>query len=101
MNNKSLIKYRHGNDRGLMHYVIFEGEVVVLSAYDSKKVTYIEENGELEVTFDITKNDFDMVKVEVITDPDYLEKVYVYMIETNNAYFKDGTEGLCVIKFHK
>jgi hypothetical protein len=101
MNNKSLIKYRHGNERGLMHYVIFEGDVVVLSAYDSKKVSYIEENGNLDITFNITSNDFKNTKVQVIKDPEYLERVYIYMIETNNAYFTEGTEGLCVIKFEK
>ena len=28
MNKKALIKYTHGTDKGLMHYVVFEGDVV-------------------------------------------------------------------------
>ena len=27
INDKSLIKYKHDNEQGLMHYVVFEGEV--------------------------------------------------------------------------
>ena len=101
MNERSLIKYKHDDDHGLMHYVIFEGDVVVLSQYESKKVTYIENHNELDITFDIKSRDFDRVKVGVVTDPEYVQKVYDYMIEINNAYFKDGTDGLCVIKFEK
>ena len=101
MNKKSLIKYAHGDERGLMHYVIFEGDVVVLSEYKTKKVEYINQHSELLVTFDIDSKDYDNTKVEVLTDKGYVSKVYNYMLETNNAYFKDGFEGLCVIKFNK
>lgn len=101
MNKKSLIKYTHNNENGLMHYVIFEKEVVVLSAAESKKVDYINKHGELDITFDIKSKEFDRVKAEVITDPEYVKKVYTYMIETNNAYFVDGYDGLCVIKIYK
>jgi hypothetical protein len=101
MNKKALIKYKHGNDKGLMHYVIFNGDVVVMSAYNSKKVSHIEENGTLDVTFDIDQNNFAPVKVSVITDDEYIMSVYNYMLEINNAYFVDGTEGLCVLKFEK
>lgn len=101
MNDKSLIKFRHDNEQGLMHYVVFEGDVVVLSAYESKKVSYIEKNGTLDITFDVKSKDFEDNKVGVVTDPLYVEKVYNYMIETNNAYFTNGIEGLCVIKFEK
>ena len=101
MNEKSLIKYRHDDDQGLKHYVVFEGDVVVLSAYESKKVSYIEKNGKLQITFDIKSKEYNEDKVGVVTDPTYVEKVYNYMIETNNAYFTNGIEGLCVIKFEK
>ena len=76
INDKSLIKYRHGEDQGLMHYVVFDGEVVVLSAYESKKVTYIEENGNLNITFDVKSKDLELVKIELVTDMDYVKKVY-------------------------
>ena len=101
MNDKSLIKFRHDSEQGLMHYVIFQGDVVVLSAYESKKVAYIEANGKLEITFDVKSKEFTLDKVSVVTDKDYVEKVYNYMIETNNSYFTKGIEGLCVIKFEK
>lgn len=101
MNKKSLIKYYHGEEKGLMHYVIFERDVVVLSEKDTKKVTYINENGNLNVTFDADSENYDLLGVKVITDKEYVEKVYNYMIETNNAYFFDGFESLCVIKFDK
>lgn len=100
-NVKSLFKYKHGEETGFMHYVVFEGEVVVLSQYDSLKVSHIEQNGELDVTFDVKEGNFGPVKSEVITDPEYVQKVYDYMIETNNSYFTDGIEGLCAIKFKK
>ena len=47
MNKKSLIKYHHDNEHGLMHYVVYEGEVVVLSELESKKVEYINKTGKL------------------------------------------------------
>jgi general stress protein 26 len=81
-----------------MHYVVFEGDVVVMSALKSKKVTYIQEHGTLDITFDIDQNLLDTVRAEVIDDEEYVDKVYHYMIETNNAYFEDGLDDLCVIK---
>jgi len=84
-----------------MHYVIFEGDVVVLSEEKSKKIDYIKEHGRLNVTFDVTTDDFGFVNVAFSNDMDYVEKVYNYMIETNNAYFTEGFDTLCVIKFEK
>jgi len=101
MNKKALIKYTHGNDKGLMHYVVFEGDVVVMSVHKSKKVAYVEEHGTLNITFDIEQKEFDTVNVRVSSDKEYVQKVYKYMIETNNAYFEDGTEDLCVLVFQK
>ena len=101
MNKKSLIKYYHDDEHGLMHYVVFEGEVVVLSELESKKVDYIEKVGKLNVTFDITSDKFEVIDVSIIKEQEYVGKVYNYMLNTNNAYFKDGYESLCVIKFKK
>lgn len=101
MNKKALIKYAHGNDKGLMHYVVFEGDVVVMSVHKSKKVAYVEEHGTLDITFKIDQKELDTVNVRVVTDKEYVQRVYNYMIETNNAYFEDGTEDLCVLVFEK
>jgi len=101
MNKKCLIKFEHGDNVDLMHYVIYEGEVVVLSKQESKKVDFIKENKKLQVSFDIDSKMFDELDAEVVFDEEYVKKVYNYMIETNNAYFKDGYEGLCVIKLNK
>ena len=62
MNKKSLIKFYHGEEKGFMHYVIFERDVVVLSEIDTKKVRYIEENGTLNITFKVDSKDFDEIK---------------------------------------
>jgi len=101
MNKKSLIKYKHEQEIGLMHYVVFEGKVVVLSVEDSKKVSHIREHGFLDVTFFVDTEEYGPVNVSVNSDPKFVEKVYNYMIETNNPYFVDGFEGLCVITFEK
>ena len=74
MNNKALVKYRHDDEKGLMHYVIFNGEAVVMSRYDSKKIAHIEKNGELDVTFDITQNNFAPVKMTVETDSELADR---------------------------
>ncbi len=101
MNKRSLIKFKYGDNKGLFHYVIFEGEVVVLSEVNTRKIAFVEKNGTLEITFDIDSNIYDEVEVELVKDLGYVKKVYNYMIETNNAYFADGYEDLCVLKFHK
>ena len=41
------------------------------------------------------------MSADVIEDPDFVQQVYDYLIETDNAWFKDGIEGLCVLRFHK
>lgn len=74
---------------------------MVLSKYDSLKVGFIEENGYLEVTQDLKSNEFSRMNLSVNTDMDYVQKVYDYMLETNNSYFKDGTEGLCALVVKK
>ena len=101
MNKKSLIKYFHGDEKGLMHYVIFDRDIVVLSEIETKKVAYIKENGNLNISFNVDSNVFELINVSVITDKEYVEKVYNYMHEINNTYFKDGYQTLCVIKFDK
>jgi hypothetical protein len=101
MNKLSLVKYAHGEEKGLMHYVVFEKEVVVLSEEASKKVDYVKEKGKLKVSFDIKSNEYDELEVAVITKKDYVEKVYNYMLETNNSYFEDGFENLCVLRLLK
>ena len=55
-------------------------------------------NNDLEIE---KSKEYNEDKVGVVTDPTYVEKVYNYMIETNNAYFTNGIEGLCVIKFER
>lgn len=101
MNEKSLVKYKHGKENGLLHYVVYAGDVVVLSEKETMKVSHIMKHNSLNITFDIKSNELNPVPVSVITDSEYVGKVYQYMIDTNNAYFEDGFESLCVIKFEK
>jgi hypothetical protein len=100
-NEKAIYKYTHDSEVGFMHYVVFDGEVVVLSKVESKKVGFIKENGFIEVTADIKGSDYGRVNCKVVFDQEYVKKVYNYMIETNNAYFTDGTEDLCALVFEK
>ena len=89
MNKKSLIKYYHENETGLMHYVIFDGDVVVLSAQDSKKVDYINENGNLNITFDIKSDDYGVVDVKIINDKNY-RSCYWLTKKSNGASFRQA-----------
>ena len=101
MNKKCLIKFSHEDKTDLMHYVIYEKDVVVLTKKASEKVSFVKENKELQVSFDVDSNKYDLLKVDIIEDEDYVKKVYQYMIDTNNAYFMDGTEGLVALKLYK
>jgi hypothetical protein len=101
MNKKSLIKFAYKNEKGLFHYVIFNKDLVVLSEVNTGKIAHIEEFGTLDVTFDIKEGVLEPLKAEVVKDKEYVEQVYNYMIETNNAYFTEGFDNLCVIKFYK
>lgn len=101
MNKKSLVKFKYNNQVGLFHYVVFEKNVVVLSEKETGKIAYVKENGNLNVTFDIETEEYDLLDVELIEDPKYVEKVYNYMIETNNPYFQDGFENLVALQFQK
>lgn len=100
-NAKAIYKYIHNNEIGFMHYVVFEGKVVVLSKTESKKVDFIKENGYLDVTQDLKGNEFSKMNLSVVTDEEYIQKVYDYMLQTNNSYFKDGIEGLCALVVEK
>lgn len=100
-NSKAIYKYTHGAETGFMHYVVFQGEVVVLSKEISLKVEHVDKYRYLDITQDLKGKDYEKVKARVERDKEYVQKVYDYMIETNNAYFKDGIEGLCAIVFEK
>jgi hypothetical protein len=100
MANK-LIKFRHGNNVGIFHYTVFEGDFVALSEIDTGKIAYIKEKGAIDLTFDMDSTTFDVMAVDVIEDPEYVKKVYDFMQKTENSYFNRGSEGLCVLKFHK
>ncbi len=99
--NDKLIHFRHGNHKGVFHYDLFDGDFVALSEVHTKKIDYIKEKGALDLTFDIDEDTYDIMAVDVIEDPDYVQKVYDHFLKTNNAWFTDGIEGLCVLKFHK
>lgn len=98
---KSIYKYTHDGEIGYMHYVDFEGSSVVLSNYDSLKTKYIIKNGFLEITTNLKDIQFDKVKCSIVTDTDYVQKVYDFMQDLENSYFKDGIDGLCAIVFEK
>lgn len=101
MNKKSLVKFKYNQQVGLFHYVVFEQNVVVLSEKETGKISFVKENGNLLVTFDIESDNYDLLDVTIVEDKDYVQKVYNYMIETNNPYFQDGCEGLVALQFKK
>lgn len=98
---KSIIKYKHGSEEGFMHYVVYDGQFVVLSQYKSNKIDYINEHGKIEITFDMKSDTFDPVKAEVITDSSYIHNVLHEMQKSENSYYREYEEGLCAIVIHK
>jgi general stress protein 26 len=101
MGKEKLVKFRHENIKGIFHYDTFEGCFVVLSKIDSGKIDYIKEHGAIDITFDIEEENYDVMAAEIVEDKDYVQKVYDHFKETENAWFENGIEGLCVLKFHK
>jgi tRNA A58 N-methylase Trm61 len=97
---QKLIKFRHGNHKGIFTYTVFENEFVTLSKIDTGKIEYIRKHGSIDLTKDMDSENYDMMQVDIIEDPAYVQKVYDYLIETGNAYFENGIEGLCVLKFY-
>lgn len=95
------LKFKYKNEKGVMHFVEFEGKLVGLSVLESQKVAYIQKHNNLDVTFDLKSKEFHLVKVTISTDEDYLTRVYNHMLEMENTYFKDGLQGLCVLVFEK
>ena len=100
-NPKTIYKYAHDSEIGYMHYIIFEDDVVVLSKEDSLKIDFINNHGYLNVTKDLKGTEFTKVNAHVVTNMEYVQKVYDFMLESNNTYFKEGTEGLCAIVIEK
>lgn len=96
-----LIKFRHGNHKGIFHYTVFEGDFVALSEVNTGKIDYIKEHGALDITFDLQSTAYDIMAVDVIEDPAYVKQVYDFMQASGNSYFNQGPSGLCVLKFHK
>ena len=56
-----MIKFSHDDNTDLMHYVVYEGDVVVLSKEDSKKISYAKKHKELEVSFHIDSKEYEMI----------------------------------------
>lgn len=96
-----LIKFRHEHTKGVFHYDVFNGDFVALSKVNTGKIQYIKEHGALDLTFNMDDDQYDIMAVDVIEDKDYVQKVYDHFLQTDNAWFTDGIEGLCVLKFHK
>ena len=95
-----VIKFRHGNHKGLFHYIKMDGVFVALSEVGTGKVEYIKEHRSLDITFDLKGEKYDVYFVDVIEDKETVQKVYDEMLKQDNTYFKEGIEGLCVLKFH-
>lgn len=101
MNRNKFVKFRHENNKGIFHYEVFEGKFVVLAEAKSGKIAYIKEHGSIDITFDVEEENYDVLSVDIIEDKDYVQKVYDYMLKKENTYFKQGIDGLCVLRFHK
>lgn len=100
MENDKLITFRHENSTGIFHYTLYQGDFVALSEVQTGKIDYIKEKGSLDLAFD-DADSYDIWAVDVIEDPDYVQKVYDHFLTTENGYFTEGIEGLCVLRFHK
>jgi len=100
MENQQLIRFRHEHHKGIFHYAVYNGAFVALSEINTSKIDYIKAHGALDITFDDNEK-YDIMGVDVIEDPKYVQEVYDFMLETDNAYFTDGIDNLCVLKFHK
>lgn len=98
---KSIIKYRHGNEEGYMHYIILDKKFVVLSQFESTKVSFINEHGNLDITFDLKSDTFDPVKAEIVTEKEYVTEVLEAMLQTENSYYKEYNDSICAIIIHK
>lgn len=101
MAKKDIIKFRHGNHKGMFHYTVFEDQFLALSELKTGKVDYIKEHGSLDITFDLKSETYDKMAVDVMDDQDLVKRVYDFMLENDNNYFKDGYDHLVVLKFHK
>jgi hypothetical protein len=101
MPKRDLIKFRHENKKGIFHYTVYEGDFVALSEIQTSKVDYIKKHGTLDITFDLTSENYDIMQVDIIENEEYVKKVYDFMLDNENNYFKDGFAKLCVLRFHK
>jgi general stress protein 26 len=100
MAEEKLLKFRYGNHKGIFHYDVYDGAFVVLSKVDSGKIEYVKESGSIDVTLDVDSETYDVYSVEIIEEQEYVQKVYDHFLNTGNAWFKDGIEGLCVLRFY-
>jgi hypothetical protein len=96
-----LVKFRHNYHKGIFHYDVLDDYIVVLSKDDTGKIKYINEHGAIDVTFQIENEEYQIMGVDIVTDKEYVQKVYDHFKASGNDYFKDGIEGLCVLRFHK
>ena len=87
-----LVKFRHGNYKGIFHYDVIDNAFVVLSRYHSSKIEYIKEHGAIDITFNVEEENYDVLSVDIIEDPAYVKKVYDHFLQHENAYFTDGIE---------
>ena len=97
---EKILKFRYGKHKGIFHYDVLDGAFVVLSEKDSRKIQYVYETGSIDVTLDTSGETYDVYSVEIIDDKDYVQKVYDHFLATDNAWFHDGIQGLCVLKFY-
>ena len=100
-NAKTIYKYTHDGEVGYMHYIMLDGKQIALSVFDSLKVRYKLKNGKLDVTTDLKDGNFKEKKCNIDSNKEFVQKVYELMLESNNSYFKNGTDGLCAIVFEE
>lgn len=95
------LRFKHDSEKGVMHFVEYQGKTVGLSLRKAQKIGFIKEFGFLNIAFDLKSKDFEQVQVTVVTDVDYIKEVYEDMLQKDNTYFKEGYAELCVLVFHK
>ena len=97
--SKQNAKFKCGENQGILSYTVNEQTYMALSESNSAKVQYIKENKIIEISFKTQPEHYDSLPARIIDDPATIQKVYDELIESGNAWFKNGIENLCVTEF--
>jgi len=100
LNKKGILKMMSNGKERMMHYLLEDDKIMVLSLEDTELINEIKNNSKISVTFDLKKGGYSPGEVNIICDKAKIKVLFNRMLTEKMTYFKVFDERLIILEIN-